>query len=819
MYRLLIFFLLLVGASPLSSFGDTGTTLISGKVVDSLSRKGVPFVTVTVQNSQSKVLKRLASDANGSFEFSLKEDLKGEVIISAIGYKSAKVKFSAGSKPKENLGSITMSESSAKIDQVVVQAQKQLVKIEPDKISYNPDADPESQTINALDMMRKVPLLSVDGDDNIKLKGAGNYKILINGKESPLMSNNAKDVLKSMPASSIKNIEVITNPSSKYSAEGIGGIINIVTTKKGLSGIAGNVSLRADNFGGYGGSLYTTATLGKFAFSFNYGHNRWERPSSTKHSETNRPNNPTLFKSISEGDYKSYSSQDFASGELSYEIDSLNLISASFMGFGGSWNNKATDYSKTYSKENAITQNITYLTDSKSKWSSITGNLDYQRSYKKPDKLLTASYKFDFSPSKDRTYRDSTNNITAGQWREKSKNSAGTYENTFQLDFVNPITKMHQYEVGLKYILRTNPSDADGYKYNFTTNDWNVYQNKVQEMDYTQNIVAGYVGYLLKLQKYSFKGGVRVEGAYTDASFMQGTTASFNSNLTDFVPYVTVAYNLSEASSFKFSYTQRLQRPGIWYLNPYVDNSTIGMVSFGNPNLKTEKVNSLDLGYTVYKSKFNLDLSIYSRLNNNPIQSVTFLMDNGLYASTYDNTGKNDTYGGSFYGSITPSPKFSLSMGASSEYNRIEGKDMDGKSISNDGWSCNLNGNFRWNFLKGFTFSGYGGYGSGWRNLNSKSSSYSYNGFSLRKEFLDKKLGLTVSANNPFEKYRTRKTTYTGSSFSSYNESKILTRSFSFAISYRFGKMGAMVKKAQRGISNDDVKGGGSKGGNGGGGN
>lgn len=819
MYRIFILFLLMVGGLPLCSFGDSGNFQITGKAVDSLSKKGVPFVTITVQNSQNKVLKRLASDGNGTFDFTLKDNATGELIITAVGYKAATVKFSVkeGSK-KENLGAIAISESSTKLDQVVVQAQKQLVKIEPDKISYNPEADPESQTITALDMMRKVPLLSVDGDDNIKLKGASNYKILINGKESPVMSNNAKDVLKSMPANSIKNIEVITNPSSKYSSEGIGGIINIITTKKGLSGIAGNVSLRTDNYGGYGGNAYATATLGKFAFSFNYGHSKWKRPTSNSYSEVNRFNTPELFKTTTNGGSKSNSSHDFASGEVSYEIDSLNLISASFMGFGGSWKNKSNLLSNTFSMDGQRVQNISYLNDNKSSWSSISGNVDYQRSFKKPDKLFTVSYKYDYNPSSDRNYRDSLNLLSNGNGREKSKNTAGSYESTFQLDFVNPITQKHQYEMGVKYILRTNPSDVDYRRYNFTTNEWDVYQARVQEMDYTQNIVAGYVGYLLKLQKYSFKGGLRVEGAYTDASFKQATAAPFSNNLTDMVPYATISYNPSEASSFKISYTQRLQRPGIWHLNPYVDNSSVDMVSFGNPKLKTERVNSFDLGYTFYKSTFNFDISIYSRLNNNPIQPVTYLVHNGLYARTYKNTGKNDSHGGSFYGSITPSPKFSLSLGASAEYNLIEGKDNDGKSISNDGWTKELNGNFRWNFMKGFTFSGYGGYGSGWRDLHSKSSSYCYNGVNLRKEFLDKTLGLTISVSNPFEKDRTWKRTFQGPGFTSYNEQVERSRSFSFGITYRFGKMGTMVKKAQRGISNDDVKGGGSKGGSGGGG-
>lgn len=823
MYRL-FFLALLVGALPLLSFGDSGSIQFSGKVVDSLSKKGVPFVTVTVQNLQKKVLKRLASDGNGAFEFTLKEEPKGEVIITAIGYNPARVKFSVGSKPKENLGSIVMSESATKIGQVVVQAQKQLVKIEPDKITYNPEADPESQTINALDMMRKVPLLTVDGDDNIKLKGAGNYKILINGKESPLMSSNSKDVLKSMPASSIKNIEVITNPSSKYSAEGIGGIINIVTNKKGLAGFSGNASLRVDELGGYGGSIYTTATFGKVAFSLNYGHQYSKRPNSLSTSKLYdyKSTNQKYWLTKIDGESDSDSNSDYASGELSYEIDSLNLLSASFWGYGGGWNSDSYTTTQTFQSMlvgSQISRHYLTHTNSSSKWGSISGNVDYQRSFKKPDKMFTVSYKLDYNPNNTDYTKDVTGIIDYPSSKVKSKNTAGTYENTFQLDFVNPITEMHQYEVGVKYILRTNPSEVDYSDYNTATGSWESNNARHNDLDYTQNIVAGYVGYLLKLKKISLKTGLRVEGAYTDASFKQVKDTSFTNNLTDLVPYATISYKISETNSIKFSYTQRLQRPGIWYLNPYLNDENATFISFGNPNLKTEKVNSFDLNYGYFSQKFNIDLSLYSRLNNNSIQPIIYTPAPGKQYQTYANTGENNTYGLSFYGSYNPINTFSLSLSASADYNTFDGNTYEGGKLKNEGWSSNFNGNFRWNFFKSYTFSGYGGYGSGWLELQGKSSSYSYNGFNLRKEFLNKKLGLTVSVNNPFQKNRIQRSYTDGPDFHSEKEYTFRARTVRFSINYRFGKMGQSVKKAARSISNDDVKGGGSKGGGNGGGN
>ncbi|WP_320053012.1 outer membrane beta-barrel family protein [uncultured Acetobacteroides sp.] len=805
MCRFFFVFLLLAGAFPLRTFGDSVSTLISGKVVDSLSRKGVPFVTVTVQDSQSKVLKRLAADASGAFEFSLKENLRGEVVISAVGYKPVTVKFLAGAKAKENLGSITMSELSTKIDQVVVQAQKQLVKIDVDKISYNTDADPESQTLTALDMMRKVPLLTVDGEDNIKLKGASSYKILVNGKESALMSANAKDVLKAMPASSIRSIEVITNPSSKYSAEGIGGIINIITSKKGLSGFSGSLLFRLDNLDGYMRHLYATATLGKFAFSMNYGHGCWRFPASQSHSTLSNFGSEDYRLTVGEGSAKRHGAADYLSGEFSYEIDSLNLISASFICYKSVW--KIDSYSSTaaYSATSGLTQRFTTDSYAKNDWASITGNVDYQRSYRKPDKLLTISYKFDYTPQEASYTNDITGDISYGSSLTRSKNTAGSYENTFQLDFVNPINKNSLYEAGVKYILRTNPSDVSCYTYSTTAKEWEPNPSRSNDLSYTQSIAAGYLGYLLKLKTISVKAGLRLEGAYTDASFKQVADTSFSNRQTDLIPYASVAYHLSEASSIRISYTQRLQRPGIEYLNPYIDDKNPKYISYGYPNLKAEKVNSVDCGYSYFTGKLKFDFSLYARQSSSAIQTLIFTLPTGVQVQTYRNRGRSSTYGASFYGSVTPSAKLSISLVPSVEYNTYR-SGSSGEKMESSGWTKSISGSFRWCFAKGFTLSGFGEYGNGSMELQARWSSYTYHGFTLSRDFLDRKFNAAISVQNPFKRYYTSRRYAEGATFSSVSENRREARVLQLAISYRFGKMGQAVKKAQRGISNDDVK-------------
>ena len=229
---------------PLFATNPAGKYKIKGVVTEAESGKTIPYATITAQGSKG-IIKRLASDINGKFEFTL--DSIGKIVVSvqSIGFQTYRKDFNiGGNNTKIEIGTIKLLTKNEKIGEVEIVAQKPLVRTEVDKIIYSIEADPESKTNNALEMLRKIPLVTVDGEDNIQIKGSSNFKILLNGKNSSMLSQNPKDVLRSLPANTIKDIEVITNPSSKYEAEGTGGIINIITTKKTVGWIYGKNKYR-----------------------------------------------------------------------------------------------------------------------------------------------------------------------------------------------------------------------------------------------------------------------------------------------------------------------------------------------------------------------------------------------------------------------------------------------------------------------------------------------------------------------------------------------------------------------------------------------
>ncbi|HKI88983.1 MAG TPA: carboxypeptidase regulatory-like domain-containing protein, partial [Draconibacterium sp.] len=358
---------------------------IKGMVTDSVSGDGISYVTISIQTEEG-VIKRLASDALGKFSFSLDKSGKYTIIFHSVGYQLVTREVTLeDSSPKIDLGTVTMKQSVENIGEVTVAVQKPLIRTEPDKIVYSLEADPESKTSNVLEMLRKVPLLSVDGDDNIQLKGSSNFKILINGKSSTMVSQNPKDVLRSLPASSVKDIEVITDPSSKYEAEGTGGIINIVTNKKQLEGFLGRSSVSVDSRGGYSGGIYATSKIKKFGFSVNYNYNKYLQPKSESESYRENYQSTTNRYTETSGHNKYTGRYNFLMGEASYEIDTLNLISLSFFGYSGNFTSPGYNLTSDYDINRNLTRQFENMINSKNGFGSLSGNIDYQRTFNKPD--------------------------------------------------------------------------------------------------------------------------------------------------------------------------------------------------------------------------------------------------------------------------------------------------------------------------------------------------------------------------------------------------------------------------------------------------
>ena len=830
--------IMLVVSSLVAAQNAAPTFQIKGVLLDSLTQEGEPYATIKIvkKEAPANALKMLVTDMKGKFQEKVPGTGNFVMTISSIGRNTIVKDFTVKAGEKlVDFGTLYITDASNELGQVEVVAQKPLVKADIDKIEYNVQDDPDSKSNSVLEMLRKVPLVTVDGEDNIKVNGSSSFKVYVNGKPNNMMSNNPTEVLKSMPANSIKHIEVITNPGPKYDAEGVGGILNIVTVGSGLEGYTATFSGNVSNMGA-GGGLFGTVKSGKLTVSARYNYNYNDRPRS--YSGGNRRTVGDVTEGSSDLDYDGSSKGhgNFQSGsmEASYEIDTLRLVSMSFGLWGGG--NNSTSINNTLATAPGTSNELyRYVSDgrSKSSWYSIDGGVDYQRMFHVKDRMFTLSYKINTSPQTSDSYSTYNDMHAATDWEDFLKRlydlnndgSQNTTEHTFQADYTTPIGKIHTLEAGAKYILRDNSSEDDRYERQIgTTGDYVLDEEHSSHYKHQNDILAAYMAYGLRVKKISGRLGVRYEHTKQEVKYLLGRGDDFNKNFDDVVPSASIGYKLTDMSNLRFGYNMRIYRPGIWYLNPYLNDSNPTNISQGNSHLDSEKSHSFNLSYSNFTQKFNINLSARYSFTNNSIEQVTEQVKDTeieglqnptgkevLY-STYQNIGKSRNASLSGYVNWNATSNTRIYANLYGNYTYMEGAN----GLKNDGWNLFAYGGAQQSLPHDWRIS-LNIYGqTPWIMLQGKGSSFFDYGLSVNKSFLNKRLTLSAFASNFFKKYTSPTSSIEGVGFTQDSWNRYTRQRFGVSVSYRIGELKASVKKAARTISNDDVKGGGGEGGGGG---
>ncbi len=786
---------------------------ITGSVTDAETGKGIGFATVSLADSTQKAVAAWTCDGNGKFDYTAKIQGEFTATVSAMGYAAQQRKVTLAA-PRTDLEPFALKPGT-QLDGITVTTVRPLVRNEADKIAYSVDADPETPSSSVLDILRKVPLVTVDAEDNVRVQGQTNFKVLINGKSSSLMDRNFKEVARGMPAASVKDIEVITSPSSKYEAEGVGGIINIVTDRKRLSGYNGSVGLSGDSNGGYGGNGYLSAQFGKLTLSANGGYMKGKHPeSSFESSSENRLSDDARYLSSSGKNKNSYN-YGYYNLEASYEIDTFNLVTLALWGHGGEYNYNSSG--RTLQTDAGFNPVMAYnsVGSGGGNYGGLSGNIDYQRIFRKPEKTLTFSYKLDNSPGGSHYENTLERLLNYTEPDRRSDNDTWSREQTLQIDYVDPITKMHSIEAGAKFILRQNGNDPMTYSRPDDTQPWVYDQARKNALDYDQYILGIYGTYALKYKKFTGKAGIRGETTWNDGVFTTAVSRTPMSNtLFNPIPYVNLSYAPKPGARYSLSYTQRLSRPGIWYLNPYVDDSNPMSIRHGNPDLKSEISHTFNASYGRFGPKVNFTIGPNVSITDNSIEQVIFVHENGVVESTYANVGKRNFYGLNLYGSYrTASGKFSVSVNGAGRY--VDISDQAGNG--NSGFAGDLNFNGMASVWKNASVFVNGFWSSPRIMLQGEGAGYYYYSIGINQKLLKKKLTLSLSATNLFNRYVNFWQQYDTPSLYQRSDFKNQMRNFRLGLSYNFGKAQVQVKKARRGIQNDDVKAGGSGGGAGGG--
>ena len=809
---------------------------ITGVVADSVTHEGEPYATLTIARADSaaKPVKQALTDIKGRFSISSSGTGSYLLMVRSMGRKPMQRAYTVDATTRTiDLGTLLLQDGGNQLETVEVVAYKPLVKADVDKIAYSVEDDPEANTNTVIEMLKKVPMVTVDGQDNIRVNGNSSFKIYVNGKPNNMMTKNPKEVLKSMPASSIKKIEVITNPGPKYDAEGVGGILNIVTEGKGPEGYNATFSGRANN-SSYGGGLYATVKQGKLTMSVNYNASSNHSPKGYTYSDRSQigTDGTVTSSTVADGYTKGHSLWQGGDIEASYEIDTLRLITGSFS--LSKFTSKRDALNTAFSTVPATGQRLYgYRSPSHSKenWDDYSASLDYQRSFSVKDRLLTLSYRLESSPSTSDSRYLYTDREAADDWQtfidrmrdQRMDGDENTMEHTFQIDYTTPFAKHHTWEAGVKYILRRNKSDNDRYNLGTGDKDETYDSDNSSHYRHHNDILAAYTGYGLTLDKWSARLGLRYEHTLQKVEYLLGRGTNFHKNFDDLVPSARLGYKFSDATNLSLGYKMRINRPGIWYLNPYLDDRIPDAISQGNPNLDTEKSHAVDLQFSSYNSKLTYTLTGTYRFVNNSIESVDRLVNDrdieglpnptgkDVIYSSYANIGHIQYAGLMAYANWTPITNTRITLNGSVGYSHMS----DGQSLRNHGWCTNIDASLQQTFAKTWIFSASYYVQTPQPTLQGKDARYQWYNFSLSKSFMDKRLTLTAYIINPFGKrYFCYRSETVADNFRTTASSSWCQLYYGVSVRFRIGKLKASVKHTERTVENNDVKqgGGGGKG-------
>lgn len=808
---------------PLAVVGQRadGGCSVSGVVVDSLSAEPVVYATVLVYGAGGggEPVRSVLTDDDGRFDTGLPGEGGYRLTVSMLGKVTAVRDFTA--RGRTDLGTLCLADDVEILDEVAVTAKKPLVRVEAGKIAYSVEDDPQAASSTASEMLRKVPMLSVDGDGNVSLAGSKNFKVYVNGRPNTMMSNNAKEVLKSMPASTIKKVEVITHPGAKYDAEGVGGIINIVTTGAALEGY--NVSLAGayTNNNGYQAHGFGTVKVGRLSLAANYGYARYNAwPVSLRSELDYLSPSPVAKATVTSDNTNVEAKAQFATLEASFEIDSLNLLSLT----GNYYDVRQDVFMDAWSDARDVAGGKLYGyglgTATKSHYGTANLSLDYQHlSPRREGETFVFSFRMDNTPidADNMTRVFATENYTPyEQWQTSDGRSL---ENTFQADYTLPLDTMHTLNVGAKYIYRINDSHNTDYRRRTSGDEW-AETGLMGSGDnlHRQHVLGIYGEYGLKYKQFGLRLGLRYEYTRQSVAFDDFRDKDFGASFSDVVPSLLLSYTVGGKHSLSLGYDMRISRPGISYLNPFRNSGQTPLyVEYGNPDLDTERYNVVTLNYSYFAQDITVGAELRYTQTGNGITHYSFVDGGGVVNSTYANIGISHIPHLTFFGNWNIGGSTRINCNAGFGYERMRTNDRaaaDGITRwSNKGWAFHAMAGVEQNLPWRLTLTVNAGANREGISLYSMARPvYYWYGLSLQRKFLkDDRLTLQVSASTFAPKYDEYRYSSRATDCISTNIQRMRMMQYAVSLSYTFGELKAKVKKTSKSIQNTDVVGGASK--------
>ncbi|MDE6027305.1 MAG: outer membrane beta-barrel family protein, partial [Muribaculaceae bacterium] len=500
---------------------------------------------------------------------------------------------------------------------------------------------------------------------------------------------------------------------------------------------------------------------------------------------------------------------------MSWEPDTLNLFTASVNYGYNTWFTRGDEDRDMKRPDLSTLWSLHRHYDSEGRYNGVGGQLSFQHNFGRDDHMIVASYEYDYGYQRNTTdylltYLEGTGTESPYS-SERSKGNS--HYHIMQVDYSNRFNSRHMLEAGGKVFLNDNGNHNFPY---LGSSAEDAMADKALEvkMNQLKNVYAAYGSYTGTFSKWSVKGGLRYEHTYMGARYKLGEYPDFTTRLNDIVPNAAVSYNISNASSLRFAYQMRISRPDISQVNPYVNVLTPGQISYGNPDLKSEKGHTFTLGYSNYEGKFTGSAKLTYRYVSNGVNDVIFMRD-GIMNSTYANVGESHLGMLDLSADWNITSAFRWSVYASGSYQYLKA-DSELLQAKNHGWQTNLSTNINYTLPSKWRFSGYAGMWTPWIDLQGRGTNtgYYYGLGASRSWLKDDALTLQLSAGNFLPTHRSYsyrqedesvRLSYTGRS-SQWN--------VGLSVSFKFGGLQAGVKKTAANIEKESSSSAGSKGGN-----
>lgn len=791
----------------------TTTVTISGKVFDKSTNQPLQYATVSVTDKASgKVITGTIADVKGVFKLVDIPPGKYKIDFNFIGYQKTTIdSLSVTSKKKVvSLGTISLLSSVHHLEGVTVTADKPVVENKIDKIVYNASNDVTSQGGLAIDVLKKVPQVTVDVDGNVELQGNANIRFLINGKPSSVFGSSISDALASIPASQIKSVEAIAIPGAKYDSQGTGGIINIILQDSKMEGVNGNINLSAGTRleNGSGNFNFRHKSFGINAFFNGRGILRSTVPGSQQRTSTDTASQQitTLIRNgMSESERNGLrsglgfdwdiTSNDNITGSVGYN-QFRNLNSGLTM-----QEQLTSDYSGNQNSDVLSNSN----SNSHSRFSSLDWSLDYKRKFKKEGQELDLLYNTSYGrPNTDYTQTQTYAGKTIPYSGSSSLNPGKNKETNISLDYSHPVSNEFLIEAGLKTSIQNINSIADVSVFDPLENQYTSDPHQSYALKYKMNVYAGYLSTTFKIFGFlNIKSGVRYESTSVKIDFPNTSIPAYGT----VVPSVIFSHDFSKNQSLKLAYSKRIERPEYRDLNPFIDQSDPYNFSTGNPLLKPELGNNFELGYNMsFKSGGNLYVSLIEHINTQDVKSITtfypsYMIGDSSYTNvsvtTRENVGEEYNSGITASGSFPITKNFNL-RGNLMITNRYSVSHL-GAGSQSSGFRVRLNLNASYELSKNLVLEAFGFYSSASKSIQGKVPQFFIYNFAFRKLFWNKNASFGFTATNFLSKYIRQLRTVTTDNSTSSNLQKRPFRSFGISFTYKFGKLEFDKKKEDNG--------------------